>query len=148
MPRPRSTFNERRRYKKLALDFPFNEEKDWWEDCLTRCKKITPVFNSNGHYMDRKTQTFWIEVNGEAWEYGNKKRWEYELNTVGVPPLSVEVREAIVALKRNRLASEQQLKLLYYDNCMRMTRSVYIESKISASKMLLKIRRSQRKKVR
>ena len=55
--------------KVFPLTFPFNNEKEFWEDCVKEKDRIEPIFNRNGYYLDRENDLAWIEINGEAWKY-------------------------------------------------------------------------------
>jgi hypothetical protein len=56
----------KRRYKVLPLDFPFTCDRGFWDnDCVG--EQITPRFNRDGRYWDRKTKEEWVEIDGEAW---------------------------------------------------------------------------------
>jgi len=55
---------------KAKVHLKFNPEK---ELCDMGYKEITPIFNRNGHYYDRKDQLVWIEYDGKAWMKENQE---------------------------------------------------------------------------
>lgn len=58
--------------------------------------EISPVFNKNGYYLDRKEQKTWVEINGFAWLYSTVENFN----------LSLEVN-----CGRNRLSNDKFLML-------------------------------------
>lgn len=125
------------RYKKLALDFPFLDHKDYWEDCIKNCTKIPPVFHSNGFYMDRLSKLTWLEINGEAWLYSDVKWFNFQLEMQereGHKVLSDEVFERLDYLVKRRYISYKRDKelynLWYHERCYKDTNKVRRDSSL------------------
>jgi hypothetical protein len=72
----------KRRYKVLPLRFPYTQEREFWADCVGG--EITPRFNRDGWYMDRRLKQVWIEVDGRAWMHKGIETFWHELAHTGV----------------------------------------------------------------
>jgi len=83
----------KRRYKMLALSFPFTHEREFWADCVG--DEIAPRFNRNGRYMDRKLKEVWIEVDGRAWRREGVETFLHDLAHTGVRRLEDHVYQAL-----------------------------------------------------
>ena len=86
----------KRRYKILPLSFPYTHEHEFWSDCVG--DEITPRFNRNGWYMDRKKKQVWLEIDGRAWLSKGIETFLHELAHTGVHRLEDHVYKALSAL--------------------------------------------------
>ena len=89
----------KRRYKMLPLSFPYTHERAFWSDCVDY--EITPQFNRNGWYMDRKMKEVWFEIDGRAWRSKGIETFLHELAHTGVRRLEDHVYKALQALLFN-----------------------------------------------
>lgn len=120
------------RYKKLTLDFPFNNTKECWENCIKNCTKVPSVFNSNGFYFDRLNNLTWLEVNGETWLYSDRKWFNYNLEMQereGYKVLSEDIFSKLDSLIKSGLISYKRDKelysLWYHELCYRDNKKIY-----------------------
>lgn len=91
-----------------------------WQLCLEHCEVITPVFNRNGFYLDRKTGRAWIEREGKAWVYQDRKNFQFQLdNNPGNNRLENRVYEAIGVLVNEGIAGERLGNLYTVENFAR-----------------------------
>ena len=119
--------------KFLPLSFPFNLNKDYWEDCVEEEARITPVFNKNGYYLDRETNQTWLEINGEAWTYQNREDFDYEIATHEENNwLDKDVFNALKTLSKAhpRILTKKQSLILYYEECRYSHRKTYRDSRL------------------
>jgi hypothetical protein len=79
----------------LPLSFPYTHEREFWSDCVG--DEITPRFNRDGWYMDRKWKRVWIEVDGRAWMHESMETFLHELAHTGVRRLEDHVYQALHA---------------------------------------------------
>lgn len=115
-----------RQYKVLQITFPFNQEKEFYLECLENKEKIPPVFNRNGLYLDRKSGKTWLEIDGEAWLYSNRKDFEYYLKTCTANNrIHPDCMKAIKILIDNRMAPKS-LKTKYFLELDRITARVKV----------------------
>jgi hypothetical protein len=113
----------------LALDSPFIYEKDYWAECVKESDRITPIFNKDGYFYDRYDKKAWIEVNGEAWRYGDKDGFLFKLAiNDGNNLLSNDIMKAIKLLMREGMASKKQIELHYNQRCRKAIRATYVDS--------------------
>lgn len=120
----------KRRYKVMSLTFPFSHEKEFWEECVKEQDKIIPVFNRNGYFFDRLTKIAWLEINGEAWKYGNWESFKFDLDiNQGNNRIHPTVYVAIKTLMSQGLASKKQREIHYIEWMMRQLRSTYLNAR-------------------
>ncbi len=123
----------RNRYKVMPLDSPFNMEPEGWEffeveSCLKDYEEITPIFQRNGWYYDRKEDFAWIEVNGRAWRDKRTDDFLYRLSIQNHRPLADVERQAIEALMRRNMCPKALRKLYRLDENVRHLRSIRLDT--------------------
>lgn len=137
--------NNRNRYKRLGLSFPFLHGKAFWYECVDESNQITPVFNLNGYYLDRRTGKTWLEINGEAWYYQSQKSFLYRLKLESAKQnrLDKEVIKAISILSKYRLATKNQVELLSYEQQVHTLRNIFLNARLHGIKIFKKFKEKQ-----
>ena len=111
--------------KVLPLEFPYNQDKDWWEECLNDSDLVEPVFNRDGLYFDREANKCWIEIKGQAWKYP-PSQFKYDLECKNHILLTDSDRKALEQLIRNNIIKDRKiLEMFYLDGHRRECRDVY-----------------------
>ena len=134
----------RSRYKVLPLPSLFSYPEDMWgcerKDFLQEKKRIPAVFHRDGLYLERKTGLTWIEFQGEAYLYGDKEWFEYNLDhSVGNNRLHPIAYEAIQTILSFRLGDKRLWKLYLVENQMRALRSIHVNTTLSMRRWLVEI---------
>jgi hypothetical protein len=136
-----SIYRYPRRFKVLPLRSPFNREKDFWEECVREEDRIAPVFNRDGYYWDRLRGLTWLEIGGEAWWYMSPTQFRFDLqHSDGNNRIHDRAFRAIKVLMEEGLADRRLREVFSVERVMRDLRSVTLEAKKGAGRMLRNIR--------
>ena len=70
----------------------------------------------------------WLEINGEAWIYGNKENFQFELDhSKGNNRISDEVFQAIGVLIKNKIADKRLWKIYCIEYEIRELRKIMVD---------------------
>lgn len=126
--------NRRFKIKKLSIDYPFTLRKEFWENLLDPKNKIYPIVGSNGIYLDRITCLTWIEINGEAWQYLNRKHFEFCLNVVQDSFLNADLKKALIEVANSPFKTKKITDAIYYDDTKVMSRNIFRDTRLTMIK--------------
>jgi len=100
--------------------------------------KITPKIGKDGWYYNRHEGIAWKELDGQAWLDSRVDDFLYNLELLNHRPLLLKEKKALVLLKRNKLTSKEQNRMLYIDNCIAELRDITIRTVLFRKKVISK----------
>jgi hypothetical protein len=121
-----------RQVKRLSLPLWVEEcfYPDGWftlDDVPTYCTVVAPVFGRDGIYLDRQSGKCWFEVNGQARSY-ERASFEYDLACLNASEINHRQVEALRGIIKQKLATQEQKRLLMYYTSHMGARSVRRET--------------------
>lgn len=110
---------KRSRYKVLRVRPPMFDDTKEFDDCYLR---ISPIFNRDGYYFDRKLDLTWIEYKGLAWNTSDKSYFLHTLDQLNHLPLRDGERRAIEYIISTKIPLKNIKKLFSIDTQWRYVR--------------------------